>query len=341
MSEKAWDEPGVEHVMDGVFRIPLPLPNDGLRAVNVYVIVDGDGLVLVDAGWALDESLARLARGLADIGHELADIRQFLVTHVHRDHDTQALTVRRMFGSQVRIGAGERTALELLTSPDHQPFDTFVQRIELAGAAELIDELRAWKKAQADDHASNQWELPDNWLTPGTLRLRTRSLEVIETPGHTTGHVVFHDRAAGALFTGDHVLPRITPSIGLESGGSSLPLVSYMDSLRLVLGGPDARLLPAHGPVTDSVHARAEALLAHHEQRLAETAAAVEAGADTAYAAAKILRWMRHARRLGELDLFNRTLAIGETRAHLDVCVVRGWLRSSDDADGVRHYQRA
>jgi glyoxylase-like metal-dependent hydrolase (beta-lactamase superfamily II) len=127
----------------------------------------------------------------------------------------------------------------------------------------------------------------------------------------------------------------------LESGGSALPLASYLDSLRLVLERPDAWLLPAHGPVTDSVHGRAEALLAHHEQRLAESAAAVEAGADTSYAVAKILRWTRHARRLGELDLFNRTLAIGETRVHLDVCVVRGWLRSRDDADGVRHYECA
>ena len=38
---------------DGVHRIPLPLPNDGLRAVNVYAIADGDGLTLVDSGWAL------------------------------------------------------------------------------------------------------------------------------------------------------------------------------------------------------------------------------------------------------------------------------------------------
>jgi glyoxylase-like metal-dependent hydrolase (beta-lactamase superfamily II) len=263
------------------------------------------------------------------------------VTHVHRDHYTQALTVRRLFGSQVRIGQGERVALELLTSPTHVPFDTFVQRIEMAGAAELIDELRDWKRAQTDDAASNQWELPDSWLTPGTLQLQSRVLEVVETPGHTSGHVVFHDTTAAVLFAGDHVLPRITPSIGLESGGSSLPLASFMDSLRLVLARPDARLLPAHGPVTDSVHERAVELLAHHEQRLTESAAAVGAGADTAYAVAKILRWTRLARRLDELDLFNQTLAIGETRVHLDVCVVRGWLRSGDDTEGVRHYQRA
>ena len=56
MAEIEWDAPGVYPVMDGVYRIPLPLPNDGLRAVNVYAIADGDGLVLIDGGWALAES---------------------------------------------------------------------------------------------------------------------------------------------------------------------------------------------------------------------------------------------------------------------------------------------
>jgi hypothetical protein len=79
--------------------------------------------------------------------------------------------------------------------------------------------------------------------------------------------------------------------------------------------------------------------LAHHEKRLAESAAAIDAGASTAYEAAQILRWTRHERRLDELDLFNQTMAIGETTIHLDVCVVRGWL-TANEIDGVKHYQR-
>src|ERR1019366_2426464 len=66
-----WTEPGLFTVAPGVHRIPLPLPNDGLRAVNVYAIESGDDLVLVDAGWALEGSadlleaaLARIDRGL-------------------------------------------------------------------------------------------------------------------------------------------------------------------------------------------------------------------------------------------------------------------------------------
>ena len=44
-----WADPGLFTVAPGVHRVPLPLPTDGLRAVNVYVVEEGDGLVLIDS----------------------------------------------------------------------------------------------------------------------------------------------------------------------------------------------------------------------------------------------------------------------------------------------------
>ena len=118
------------------------------------------------------------------------------------------------------------------------------------------------------------WEYPDRWLGDGAdLPLRSRTLRVVATPGHTVGHVVFHDSSAGALFAGDHVLPHITPSIAVETVRPESPLRDYLHSLRIVLAMPDATLLPAHGPVTDSTHARVEELLRHHDERLTATAA--------------------------------------------------------------------
>src|SRR6266496_4504028 len=91
----SWTDPGLFTVAPGVHRVPLPLPTDGLRAVNVYVLEDGDGLVLIDSGWALTESREALAAALATLGCGLGDVRHFLVTHVHRDHYTQAVELRR------------------------------------------------------------------------------------------------------------------------------------------------------------------------------------------------------------------------------------------------------
>ncbi|HKC29278.1 MAG TPA: hypothetical protein VKB75_14790, partial [Jatrophihabitans sp.] len=115
------------------------------------------------------------------------------------------------------------------------------------------------------------------------------------------------------------------------------PLRDYLASLELIRELPDARLLPAHGPATTSVHERIDELLAHHEQRLDATAAAVQRGAHTAFEVAKALPWTRRQRRLDELDWFNQILAIFETLAHLRVLVERGLL-SESTVDGVVHF---
>ena len=62
-----WMEPGAHEVVRGVYRIPLPLPNDGLRAVNVYLVVGSDGIVCIDSGWALPESRQMFETSLASL----------------------------------------------------------------------------------------------------------------------------------------------------------------------------------------------------------------------------------------------------------------------------------
>jgi glyoxylase-like metal-dependent hydrolase (beta-lactamase superfamily II) len=207
------------------------------------------------------------------------------------------------------------------------------------GAPELEASLAA---ANRDAPANVQWEDPDRWLPDGTdLELRTRTLRAVHTPGHTRGHLVFHDAAAQLMFAGDHVLPQITPSIGFEAAGSRMALGNYLSSLARTLALPDARLLPAHGPVTASTHDRVKELLAHHDARLAETFSAVQAGHATPYEVAKAIRWTRRERSFGELDLFSQILAINETAAHLEVLTVRRQLTREVSAEGADLYQVA
>jgi glyoxylase-like metal-dependent hydrolase (beta-lactamase superfamily II) len=337
VSDQTWTEPGSYETIPGVYRIPLPLPNDGLRAVNVYAIVDGDHVVLVDSGWALAASQAQLSESLALIGFSLHDVREFLVTHIHRDHYTQAIAVRRLFGTKVSVGEGERAGLDMVMRAAETGARGSSTNLRRAGAFTVIAEQQDTPYDPGDN-----WELPDSWLSTGTdLALKTRSLRVIATPGHTRGHVVFYDEGSKALFAGDHVLPHITPSLGVELDPASSPLADYMASLTLIRALPDAALLPAHGPTTASVHERIDALLDHHENRLSATAAAVEQGADTAFEAARVLRWTRRLTHVDDMDRFNRMLAVTETLAHLDVLVARGWLSVTTTPDGVAHFARA
>lgn len=333
-----WTVPGAFQESTGVYRIPLPLPNDSLRAVNAYAVVDDGGVDVVDSGWDLPESRQRLVTGLASIGLSVSDIRNFFVTHVHRDHYTQAVAVRREFGTRVSLGAGEKPSLDALQSPDRKPLGWQLDALRKCGAAKLATEL-AEQRTRMPAIDGLRWLSPDEWLVPGIITLPSgRTLEVLETPGHTRGHVVFHDRRARLLFAGDHVLPRITPSIGFEQVPLENPLAAFLGSLARVRQLPDATLLPAHGPVAASTHARVDELSAHHGRPLDHTEAAVAAGASTAHEVAEQLRWTRRDRRIEELDQFNQMLAVLETRAHLTLLVAQGRVRAAEISDGVEHY---
>jgi glyoxylase-like metal-dependent hydrolase (beta-lactamase superfamily II) len=330
-----WTAPGIYRSAPGVYRIPLPLPNDGLRAVNVYAVEDGTGWTLVDSGWAIAEARELLGSALAALGAGFPDVRRFLVTHVHRDHYTQAVALRREFGMRVALGRGEEPSLRTIHEPGRSGLirDDVLHR---AGAQALLRDGHRHRDDPAD------WGFPDEWIEDGAEievgdPAAPRRLRAVATPGHTQGHLVFADEAGDLLFAGDHVLPRITPSIGLQPARASSPLADFLDSLELVRNRPDALLLPAHGAVGMRVHQRVDELLAHHAKRLDATLAAVRDGHSTAYEVASVLLWTRRDHRLADLDLFNSRLATTETLAHLDVLVERGFVSVSTE-DGVAHY---
>jgi glyoxylase-like metal-dependent hydrolase (beta-lactamase superfamily II) len=181
--------------------------------------------------------------------------------------------------------------------------------------------------------------MPDEWLRDGDLIPHgSRHLEVVLTPGHTPGHVVFYDTPGGLLFAGDHVLSTITPSIDVAPVMAENPLADFLNSLATVRSRPDALLLPAHGPVAASAHARVDELAEHHARRLEQSeAAVVDKGARTASDVATLLRWTRRDRALDELDLFNRMLAVLETEAHLVLLVAQKRLVANIE-DGRRTY---
>jgi glyoxylase-like metal-dependent hydrolase (beta-lactamase superfamily II) len=314
--KRAWERPGAFEVAEGVHRIPLELPNDGLKAVNVYAIADGDGLTLIDSGWSLERSRQQLDAGLGQIGHDLSSISRFLVTHAHIDHYTQAVVIRRLLGSQVLVGAAESASLRQVRDQRPGSMMDLDRRLLVAGADP--DVVAALVKLRLKENIPGQWEDPDAWLHDGTeIRVGDRTLRVVRTPGHTTGHVVFHDAASRLLFSGDHVLPHITPSIGFEPAATRSPLSDYLSSLTIVEALGEATLLPAHGPVTDSSLRRVAELQDHHRRRLELTEAAVRSGASTGWQVAEALRWTSRGRGFEELDRFNQLLAVNETLAHL------------------------
>ena len=335
--ERNWTDPGVFSVAPGIHRIPLPLHADGLRAVNVYAIRAEGGLVLIDSGEAIPESAELLPQALDALGHGPTEVTRFLITHIHVDHYTHAVRVRREHGTPIGLGEHERPSMERILSPHNRPLSPQISRLDRAGAQPISAELVRLTRGRGR-HLREAWEGPDEWLRDqDPIAIADRTLLPLHTPGHTAGHLVYWDQGNALMFTGDHILPHITPSIGFEAVESALPLGDYLTSLHRVRALPDARMLPAHGRVTAGVHDRVDALLEHHDTRLNQMAKVVLAGASTAYEVAAAVPWTRREKALADLDLFNRMLAVNETMAHLDLLVDQRRL-SARDEDGVTRY---
>jgi len=329
----AWADSGVETVAPGVHRIPLPLPGDGLTAVNVYALVHDGRVTLVDSGWSFGPGLDVLTDSLARLDIDLGQLDRVLVTHFHRDHLTLAFRLRELFGTRVLLGEGERPSLEYVIAGHADGQRSWLIRW---GAEELRASLDALPPAP-----DSRYETPDEWIAaPAEMVVGERRLRAIPTPGHTRGHLVFADVDHGLLFSGDHVLPQITPSIAVESLRPELPLGDFLSSLQLVRELPDLHLLPAHGPADRRSHGRIDELMEHHRARLAATREAVRGRSLTALEAARLLPWTRREHTFVELDVHNQLLAVAETAAHLDVLVRDGAL-AVDETHDVRTYTLA
>lgn len=313
---------GIQAVADRVTAIVLPLPLEGLTSVNCYLLRGDDETVLVDPGWSSPETEVVLLDALEQLDLTPSDISRTLTTHHHWDHYTQGLTWQRKYDVPVHLGRGDDRSIHAW----HDLEGAFPRQVELlraAGAADLAVEVAA---LPVETHEQGMdFDLPAAWLDDGDeIDLGGLSVRVVATPGHTRGHVCFEIVEQSLLLTGDHVLPRISPSIAYEREPSADSLSAYLASLRLVTDLPSHRMLPAHGAIAGTAAARAAELIDHHRERLDTVRGLVERGCTTSLEIASAMTWTRRERRLDELELIHRMTAILEVAAHLNVLVVNG-----------------
>ena len=320
--QQAWSErvlPPVERVRPGLWSVPVPIPNNPLRYVLVYAIELPDGVALIDTGWPVDDAWDVLVAGLAEAGFALTDVRAVLVTHHHPDHAGLAARVRRASGAWVGMHAAEARAIEEV---DGEWLARFMAEWMLARGASAA-EASAGIGTIPFDFAELAENRPDRLIEDGDLPLAPHvQLRAVWTPGHTQGHLCFHDEAAGLLFSGDHVLPRISPNIALMDGlGRVDPLSDFLTSLDAVGKLSVDEVLPAHEYRFAGLEHRVRQLRAHHEVRLGELAERVAEHPDaTTYELATRLTWSRPWDQIGQM----RRAAVGETLAHLAVLQRRG-----------------
>ena len=101
-------------IMPGIHQLKLPMtmPGSTLGHVNNYLIQGDNGYLLVDTTVNTDEALDSLLKQLAEIGTDIKDISQILVTHIHPDHYGMAGRIKQLSGANLTIHEIEKGFIE-------------------------------------------------------------------------------------------------------------------------------------------------------------------------------------------------------------------------------------
>ncbi len=198
-------------------------------AVAAYLVVGPDGLGLVETGPTTVRE--NLLAGIRDAGHDPADVRDIVVTHIHLDHAGGLGGLMRDFpGIEAwvhPVGRPHMIAPEKLISSATRIYGDRME--ELWGEFAPVPEERL--------HATED---------RGTVRLGGRPLRVYDTPGHASHHIALLDEQTGSLFTGDvagvrmqgtslPIPPLPPPDIDVDAWNRSIDLMEEMAPQRLLL----------------------------------------------------------------------------------------------------------
>lgn len=328
-------------IIPGIYQLQLPIPNNPLEYTNIYLVQGDDGHLLIDAGWNSEKALQSLKKQLAEIGIDFKDISQILVTHAHFDHYGLADRIRQLSQAKIILHYLEKNLIDT----SYLNIDEFLRQTEqwLRINGVPANELPIPRPASIGMKKFSAPTLPDTTLRGGeTISTGVFSFQVLWTPGHSPGHICLYEPKQKILFSGDHILPIITPNISLQPQSSINPLGDFINSLNMVKQLDVNLVLPAHEHLFTGLQARVEEIIQHHQQRNSEILEAIKAEPKTAYQISTEVTWMPALGGVSFQNLapWDRRMAVSETLAHLESMRVDGRI-DKFPRDSIIYYQRA
>jgi len=299
----------------------IGIPNPMFEGeLNLYVIA-GDPLTLIDTGIGTPEALVALEKGLVDLGLSIDAVRQVVLTHKHADHIGLAGDIRERSGATVYVHEDDWEGVAELDRR-HGDFIPLV-RARLASFHTPSEDVENLVKFLSHGRRFAR-ETPAEKLRDGDrLQVSGVDLEVIHTPGHTQGSICL--LYGHHLFSGDHVLPKISPNIGAGEMRRTGMMRKFLDALDRVaaLQSDDLVVLPGHGPTFSHLAARAAELKKHHLEREQKILGVLKDSPPlTVYEVARKL-WPK-------LPGYHLVLGTSEVNSHLEKSVEDGDVREAE-----------
>ncbi len=306
-------------VTPGIFHLSLPIPNTALNHVNTY-LVQGEGeYLLIDTGWGTPQALDYLKDQLAEIGVRFEDISQIVVTHIHPDHYGLAGRLKQRSQAKFALHHLEKDLIVSRYIDMDKLLHQLTQWLHINGVpANELSQLRA---ASVEMTKFVTPIMPDITLHGGeTITIGSFNFQVLWTPGHSPGHISLYEPERKVLVSGDHILPTITPNIGLHPQSSPDPLDDYLNSLESMKQLEVSWVLPGHEHLFTDLRQRIEQLFRHHEERNSEILVALDTKPKPAYQVATEITWKGDTggANWDKLDPWDKRIAVLETMSHLE-----------------------
>ena len=312
-------------IVHGVYQMKLPLPGGPLDHVNAYLIDGSQGNLLIDTGWNTPEAFSALGEDLKSNGFDFSDITQIVITHLHPDHYGLAGRIKELSGATLALSEIDARLLDrryvnmsiLLEEVSHLLRANGTPQSELSQLSQASMPARQFVVPAK----------PDRKLKAGQkVSMDPFEFKVLLTPGHSPGHICLYEPERKFLFTGDHILPDITPNVGLHPQSGANALGDYIDSLKSLMDLEVSFVFPGHGSVFSGLRQRIDVLLGHHQQRMTDMLNVIRDDPKTAYQIATEIPWVPDEGGINFQDLppLDRRLAVLETLAHIQLLATEG-----------------
>jgi glyoxylase-like metal-dependent hydrolase (beta-lactamase superfamily II) len=310
----------VEQIKPNLYRIVVPLPDSPLQSINSYLVKAPGRNLIIDTGMLRPECEQALRAGLDELDVDLTETDLF-ITHVHADH----------LGLVGKLAtAGSKV---YFNRPDGDLIDDF-RRNPGAFIEKMIDHAirGGFSRSEVEEslrkHPGMRYSSPD--LPPfhiladeDELTIGEYSFTVVATPGHTPGHLCLYEPSHKLLLSGDHVLGDITPNISVWRDDDD-SLGSYLESLDKVAALDVDLVLPGHRSSFTDLRGRVAELKLHHQNRIDEVLAAIDAGSRTVYEIAARMTWDIVADSWDAFPVVQKWFAVSEAASHLRYLERRG-----------------
>jgi glyoxylase-like metal-dependent hydrolase (beta-lactamase superfamily II) len=300
-------------ITNGIYQIRLPLPY-ALDHINVYLIEDHDGWILVDTGIKSEHSQTILKEILNTLP-KAKPLKAVLATHTHVDHIGVAGWICETWQVPLWVTKAEYDGLQHFLGMDPKNDTTLATELNdfyhCGGIPETDYELiiRGLLGFQKAFHP-----LPDKYLSleEGKLVINGETWQIQINDGHTVAHTSLFNQDRSILISGDQVLARISSNVSVRFGElNSNPLKSWIAGLERLKSLPkDTLVLPSHEKTMSNLHDRVDELIKGY----LDNAHKILSFCQTPSTAEEILRAL-FPRELSPLD---HHLAYGETMAYIN-----------------------